>query len=158
MRLAPLKRYAYYVTPTGFAENSRLVAAFLETSLDFFRKARAQYADAMIRIRAGGARTVVLAGSGELAEIAMLAAAEHGLAVAAILDPYGSAGQKLGVPVVRCVEDLPPHGAIVVTEQRRPQAVYEALAAHPSRPTVIHPPLLRIVPDPRPLADGGDAP
>src|SRR3546814_4310673 len=40
---APARRYAYYLTPKGFAEKSRLVAEYLETSLHFFRGARSQY-------------------------------------------------------------------------------------------------------------------
>src|SRR3546814_9139172 len=43
---APARRYAYYLTPKGFAEKSRLVAEYLETSLHFFRGARSQYEEA----------------------------------------------------------------------------------------------------------------
>jgi DNA-binding MarR family transcriptional regulator len=32
---APARRYAYYLTPKGFAEKSRLVAEYLEVSLRF---------------------------------------------------------------------------------------------------------------------------
>ena len=39
-KAAPYKRYAYYLTPKGFNEKSRLVAQYLEVSLDFFRTAR----------------------------------------------------------------------------------------------------------------------
>jgi DNA-binding MarR family transcriptional regulator len=40
VKSAPYKRYAYYLTPKGFAEKSRLVAQYLEISLGFFRQAR----------------------------------------------------------------------------------------------------------------------
>ena len=46
-RAVPAKRYAYYLTPTGFAEKSRLVGEYLTSSLGFFRKARAQCADCL---------------------------------------------------------------------------------------------------------------
>ena len=36
------KRYAYYLTPQGFAEKSRLTAQYLAISFDFFRLARNQ--------------------------------------------------------------------------------------------------------------------
>src|SRR4051794_2121738 len=42
---APYKRYAYYLTPQGFAEKGRLVAKYLECSLDLFRRARDDYAE-----------------------------------------------------------------------------------------------------------------
>src|SRR3546814_3103683 len=45
VRKVPYRRYAYYLTPQGFGEKSRLVAKYLETSLSFFREARSQYAE-----------------------------------------------------------------------------------------------------------------
>src|SRR5579863_4509642 len=42
---APARRYAYYLTPQGFAEKSRLTATYLSHSFSFFREARAQCAD-----------------------------------------------------------------------------------------------------------------
>jgi len=37
---APLNRYAYYLTPYGFAEKSWLTTKYLSFSFDFFRQAR----------------------------------------------------------------------------------------------------------------------
>src|ERR1700737_1354976 len=37
MRQGPINRYAYYLTPQGFAEKSRLTAEYLAVSFDFFR-------------------------------------------------------------------------------------------------------------------------
>src|ERR1700745_2563478 len=37
---APARRYAYYLTPHGFAEKSRLTVEFLSSSFSFFRRAR----------------------------------------------------------------------------------------------------------------------
>ena len=42
-KAAPYKRWAYYVTPEGFQEKSRLVAQYLDASLAFFRMARREY-------------------------------------------------------------------------------------------------------------------
>ena len=39
---APANRYAYYLTPKGFAEKSRLTTEFLSQSLNLFRHARAE--------------------------------------------------------------------------------------------------------------------
>ena len=36
---APANRYLYYLTPTGFAEKSRLTAEYLSTSLGFYPEA-----------------------------------------------------------------------------------------------------------------------
>src|SRR5829696_7987799 len=37
---APARRYAYYLTPQGFAEKSRLTVDYLSSSFSFFRRAR----------------------------------------------------------------------------------------------------------------------
>ena len=37
---APARRYAYYLTPQGFAEKSRLTVEYLSSSFSFFRQAR----------------------------------------------------------------------------------------------------------------------
>src|SRR3546814_11880534 len=44
---APARRYAYYLTPKGFAEKSRLVAEYLEPSLHFFRGSRSQRSEGL---------------------------------------------------------------------------------------------------------------
>src|SRR3981081_2915985 len=38
---APARRYAYYLTPQGFAEKSRLTVDYLSSSFSFFRRAKA---------------------------------------------------------------------------------------------------------------------
>src|ERR1700761_9053707 len=37
----PARRYAYYLTPKGFTEKSRLTVQYLSDSFSFFRQARA---------------------------------------------------------------------------------------------------------------------
>ncbi len=68
----PAKRYAYYLTPTGFAEKSRLTAQYLAISFDFFRLARGQCGALFAECESQGWTRIVLSGAGELAEIAML--------------------------------------------------------------------------------------
>ena len=43
VRHTPARRYAYYLTPQGFSEKSRLTARYLSNSLRFFREARVQF-------------------------------------------------------------------------------------------------------------------
>lgn len=40
VRQAPARRYAYYLTPQGFAEKSRLTVEYLSSSFGFFAKRR----------------------------------------------------------------------------------------------------------------------
>ena len=42
VKQVPSNRYAYYLTPSGFAEKSRLTAEYLKQSFNFFRMAKGQ--------------------------------------------------------------------------------------------------------------------
>ena len=144
MRKAPYRRYAYYLTPKGFAEKSRLVAKYLEASLDFFRQARLEYIEAFGRLRAAGLRKVVLAGRGELAEIALIAAREAGVEVLAVFDRSANAEQMHGLPVLQDWAACDGVDAVVVTDSRRPQQVFDQLLEVWEEARIFAPPLLRI--------------
>lgn len=145
VRQAPYKRYAYYLTAKGFAEKSRLVGEYLETSLHFFRLARLEYSELFQRARNARLETLVLAGDGELAEIALLAAAAEGVRLRAIIDPASNQERRHGLPVLKSLDllDMPPD-AVILTAAREPQRLYEELrAANPSL-VIQAPALLRI--------------
>src|SRR5271154_6043221 len=101
MREAPLNRYAYYLTPHGFAEKSRLTADYLSYSLDFFRRARRDCTALMSACQARGWRRVMLYGGGDLAEIAVLSAAEAEIDIAGVIDTAGTNTSCAGRPVLR---------------------------------------------------------
>ena len=63
MSQVPLNRYAYYLTPQGFAEKSRLTAQYLSISFNFFRHARQQCAALFAECAARGWRRIGLAGA-----------------------------------------------------------------------------------------------
>jgi DNA-binding MarR family transcriptional regulator len=163
IRQAPLNRYAYYLTPRGFAEKSRLTAEYLAISLDFFRRARRDCAVLFEGCAQRGWRRVALMGAGELAEIAVLSAAEAGVTVVAVIDAAG-ARSCAGRPVVRDLAAalaLPGERleAVIVTDTRAPQASFDALLAAATRHAldeerVLAPQLLHITPRPRAGAKG----
>src|SRR3974390_2875422 len=78
---APARRYAYYLTPQGFSEKSRLTASYLAFSFSFFRQARAQFDDIFKLAAARGQRRLVLIGEGDLSEIANLVATKHSVKI-----------------------------------------------------------------------------
>src|SRR5664280_3632287 len=51
---APARRYAYYLTPQGFAEKSRLTVAYLSSSFSFFRHAKTDCSGLFRLAKAGG--------------------------------------------------------------------------------------------------------
>src|ERR1700680_1413728 len=73
---APARRYAYYLTPQGFAEKSRLTVQYLSNSFSFFRLAKSDCARAFEVAKEAGFSRLVLAGKSDLAEIAVLCAVE----------------------------------------------------------------------------------
>jgi DNA-binding MarR family transcriptional regulator len=90
----PRRRYAYYLTPQGFAEKSRLTASYLAHSFSFFRQARSQCAALFAEAAGRGQRRLALIGHGDLAEIANLVVREYPLEIAGIITASAN-GDKL---------------------------------------------------------------
>src|SRR5262249_23731068 len=83
---APARRYAYYLTPHGFAEKSRLTVEYLSSSFSFFRRAREDCSSALKAAHARGWNRIALIGVSDLAEIATLCALEQGITIVAVID------------------------------------------------------------------------
>ncbi len=114
---APTRRYAYYLTPQGFAEKSRLTVEYLSYSFTFFRRAKADCALVFETALQKGYRPLVLDGRSDLAEIAAICALEFGIPIAALIDAGSAGSEFLGIPVVRSLEDVGgPYDAVVVTD------------------------------------------
>ena len=131
---APTRRYAYYLTPKGFAEKSRLTASYLAQSFSFFRRARAQCDELLAEIAGSSGRKIVLFGNGDLAEIICLISVNYGIKVLATLDG--------GVNARELVGRAEPADRYLITSLDRPHELYaEALRAFGST-KVSAPPLL----------------
>jgi len=123
---APARRYAYYLTPQGFAEKSRLTVDYLSSSFSFFRRARSDCSELMAEIVARGSSGVVLAGVSDLAEIAMICALESKIEIVAVVDPKATSTTFMGVSVVPSFEPLvAPIEAIIVTDLAAPRQTFE---------------------------------
>ena len=147
-KAAPYKRWAYYVTPEGFQEKSRLVAQYLDASLAFFRMARREYRALFLDGQRMGFQRFVLVGRGEVAEIALLAALEADAELVGILGREANADSLYGLPVLRSLEEAEAWDALVITESRHPQEVFETLRDMAPVHQVLTPPFLRIVREP----------
>lgn len=166
IRQVPLNRYAYYLTPKGFGEKSRLTAEYLAVSFNFFRDARAQCAALFERCAANGLHTLALAGVSELAEIAVLSASDTNTNIICIIDERSNKARWASRPVVadlKRAQTLAMDGlhGVVITDVLAPQAAYEVIreAARkhglPDR-NVLAPTLLRISDQPM-FPDRGDS-
>jgi DNA-binding MarR family transcriptional regulator len=128
---APLNRYAYYLTPSGFAEKSRLTAQYLRLSFDLFRRARLQYGELFHELHRRGKIRVVLMGASELAEAALLSAREASVEIVGVADVARAGEVFLGYTVVAAPGSCPaPIEAIALSDMRDPSTAYAvALAA-----------------------------
>src|ERR1700757_5428779 len=97
---APARRYAYYLTPQGFAEKSRLTVEYLTSSFSFFRQARADCTQTFALAKQRNFQNLVLCGKSDLAEIAILSAVDCQISIVAVVDPIASAHQFVGRPLV----------------------------------------------------------
>jgi hypothetical protein len=141
---APYKRYAYYLTPTGFSEKSRLLAEYLESSLSFFRAAQQEYADLLMRAHIRGMRRLALIGGGELVDIAINAARELDIDVVAIFDQETSKERLYRLAVARRIEEIPPVDGVAITDSRAPQIAFELVRNRFEDSQILAPSFLRI--------------
>lgn len=139
----PARRYAYYLTPRGFAEKSRLTAEYVACSLTFFREARRQYDSLLSPLRETGARVVIL-GGGDLAEIAILAAKESGVEPLCIAVDGQERSSLCGVPVRTLHEALARATVAVLADARSAQEQFDYLTSSLPEMRVLAPPLLNL--------------
>jgi len=159
MRQVPFNRYAYYLTPQGLAEKSRLTAEYLAASLDFFRRARTDCATLFRQCEARGWQRVALYGAGDLAEIAVLSAGETSVEVLCVIDSEQPGRRCGGLVIVPDLEAAMSRlgtrslDGIIVTDTRIPQANFDNLRSVVElnglpADCVVAPSLLRISPLP----------
>lgn len=158
VRQIPANRYAYYLTPQGFAEKSRLTADYLASSFNFFRSSREQCAALFGTCEKRRWTRVALAGCGDLAEIFTLCRREGSdVEIVGIIDTSvdGETVERFaGLPVVRRLIDLKKVHAVVVTDIQNAQRVFDGLikAIPPER--VLTAPMLKVSRTPPVLTDG----
>jgi DNA-binding MarR family transcriptional regulator len=117
----PPRRYAYYLTPRGMTEKSRLTATYLMDSFAFFREARMQCNELFQELAARGQCRLALVGGGDLAEIARLVARDHLIEIAGIAPVSADA-----VGLASSLVDFGPLDAIMVTALEQPREAFAA--------------------------------
>jgi DNA-binding MarR family transcriptional regulator len=144
---APARRYAYYLTPQGFAEKSRLTIEYLSSSFSFFRQARADCAQTLAAAEHNGWNRIALAGVSDLAEIAAICAFESRVTIVGVVAPAATQTAVVGAPVVRTFNAIPGAvDAVVVTDLRTARETFDAAVAHFGRERVLSPTLLGVRP------------
>jgi len=153
----PAKRYAYFLTSTGFSEKSRLVGEYLTSSLRFFRTARAQCGACLAYSRMRRWRRLALVGDGDLAEIATLAALESTVDLVLVIAPGCNTATTAGLPVATSLERVRDFDAVLLTDIKSAQATYEALQRYLPDDRILAPELLRLTRSPGESLGSGEA-
>lgn len=139
----PRRRYAYYLTPSGFSEKSRLTAKYLSVSFDFFRRARNDCSAMLLDLERLGRRRVAILGVCEMADVIVLCARGTGMEVLGIVDSNAGVASYVGLPVVARVEDLVRVDAVIVADVSIPTTRLEKLIEQLGLQRVVIPRVLK---------------
>jgi DNA-binding MarR family transcriptional regulator len=85
----PSHRVKYILTPKGIAEKTRLTYEYLRYSLRFYREIKESLQEVLEEIIKDGVETVILYGSGEIAELAILFSKVGKVEIAGLVDDEG---------------------------------------------------------------------
>lgn len=82
----PKKRYAYYLTPKGFTEKTRLAVDHLRNFTSVYKVARRDFTELFLKIEKTNIEKVCFCGVDEISEIAFLSLNETDLELAGVVD------------------------------------------------------------------------
>ena len=122
-KAAPYKRYIYYLTKEGFTEKSRLVREYLDSSLNFFQKAKQAYLEILIEIKKRRF-DIVLVGEGDLEDICKLSMLHENITECAHLK-FNK--QKTLEYRFNKMKKKSKKLAFVIVESKDPQLIYDEL-------------------------------
>jgi DNA-binding MarR family transcriptional regulator len=139
---APARRYAYYLTPKGFAEKAKLTTSYLSHSFSFFRMARTDCEAVLAEVVQRKMRRLMLGGASDLVEIIRVCAIDRPVVLTGIVDS-NKTGARSNLPLVSHYDQLDDVDALIVTDLIDPQQTYEAAVAALGEGRVFIPELLR---------------
>jgi DNA-binding MarR family transcriptional regulator len=128
VKAIPTKRYAYYLTPKGFSEKTRLTYDLLHDYTRVYREARKNLKTLFKEMQDDGIKKVVFAGADETGEIAYITLQETLIELVGVLDNDMDGKNFFGRPIqpVRAVQDM-HYDAIVVTSYLKRKELFKEL-------------------------------
>jgi predicted transcriptional regulator len=148
VRQAPARRYAYYLTPNGFTEKSRLTIEYMSYSFTWFRRAKADCVASFAVARERGFGRIALLGASDLTEIAAICALDSGLVIVAVVDGKSEAARFAGAPVVRDLDAVAGAiDAVLVTDMQGADTIRRFATDRLGAERVLMPALLVVRPE-----------
>jgi len=124
----PSKRYAYYLTPKGFAEKSRLAYDLLQDYTRIYREAKNNYRQLFFELERTGVKRIVFAGADEVAEFAYISLQETNLELAGVVDTDMNGDLFFGRPIGPLSElQSIGYDSVVITSYLKRDMIYEKL-------------------------------
>ena len=131
VRNIPTKRYAYYLTPKGFAEKSRLAYDLLQDYTRIYREARNNYRQLFFELERAGVKRIVFAGADEVAEFAYITLQDSKLELVGVVDTDRAGepffGRQIGP--FSGLKDM-EFDSIVVTSYLKREVILRELTEH----------------------------
>ncbi len=124
----PKKRYKYYLTPSGFAEKTRLTYQHFQNFTNLYKVARRDFHLLFNNIQNSDIKRVVFCGFDEITEIAFLSLKETDLKLVGILDNI-NAGKKFFGQEIMTMEQISHIGydIVVITSFQNGEALKKRL-------------------------------
>jgi len=131
VRNIPSKRYAYYLTPKGFAEKSRLAYDLLHDYTRIYREAKNNYRQLFFELERSGAKRIVFAGADEVAEFAYITLLDTKLELAGVVDSDRAEEVFFGrkIQPMTGLNNM-EYDSIVITSYLKRESLHHALLDH----------------------------
>ncbi len=128
VKAIPTKRFAYYLTPKGFAEKTKLTYDLLHDYTRIYREARRNFTQLFHELQTNGVKRIVFAGADEVAEIAYITLQETNLKLVEVVDP-DKAGEMFFGRMITPLSGLQKikYDSIVVTSYLKREAMRQTL-------------------------------
>jgi len=128
VKTIPAKRYAYYLTPKGFAEKTRLAYDLLHDYTRIYREARENLKQLFKEMSADSVKKVVFAGADEVAEIAYITLQETDLELVGVVDDDMAGKKFFGFEIspLDAIDGM-SFDCVVVTTHLKRDAIHKGL-------------------------------
>ncbi|MBT7077128.1 MAG: winged helix-turn-helix transcriptional regulator [Pelagibacterales bacterium] len=143
IKQVPANRYAYYLTPRGFSEKSRLTAEYLKASFDFYGRAKNDLKQIMAVCIEKKMFNIVLSDQSELAEIAIIISFSTNINLVGIIGKNSNKNIN-GIPIKANIKLFKKFDKVIITNVYDAQSRYDELSKTVSINKIIVPDLLKI--------------
>ena len=123
----PANRYAYYLTPRGFREKSRLTTEYFKTSFSFYRRAKKDLINIMLICSEKNMINIILSDQSELAEIALIISFNTNINIVGIIGKSSNKNIN-GIPIKADIKFFKEFDKVILTNIDDSKSRYEELS------------------------------